>query len=980
MISGHVTGFLTPLVVLVIIVFLIYRLRFLADRNIDGRYAFLVGGFLVFGVAVWQLVRINAAYDSWFIPSVYPVIDALQFAVLVIGLLLMGAGLSLYSDYWQNRLADLKDREGKLAILDNLQKDARQPYQLLEFLNISLKEILFYQQGCAGAIFLINRKQRQFVLTSAVGLNKEETAYLEYYPLQGNIVSRAVDLGDPLISGDFDFINRRGEAVSSRFKSCLVLPLISGLEKVGGIILFAEESKYFSKADVKFLSPVADWLSEKIKTARLSRELTIAKNEIENVSNSQADFLARLFAASKALGAHDSLQAFCQALVGLSDGRDVHLIGLKNGSLVFFGGSEPLLDLSENYKTALLNALGRKKPLIINQETTDDSGVSQLSLSSLIYPLENGQTAEAILFRKETAPFKVSEHELKMLNIFAYLARMVLNKNSFDRLSVTRRLGLERIVEFLRLDEPATDYERDHGFFMCRLADILPENSIALTFVKDDMGTYKVLDSIGCASDEIREFSIIPGEGGLGRTGQGAAGQFIYGKKQVSQELDTYEAENKNLFNRLFGERGYPVCIAYCPLVQAETTLAVAAFFIYEMDESERSEWKRLLTLAGGLYSLRLTIDALQGQLIQTELSGHGINKFGLVVNQLNNYLSAIMGNAELAARQEDTPGEVRMQLKGIVAESEKAANLIKKTFARLPLKPDLTSFPVQKEASLSEVIDRVLKRFHISGNLYMTGGQPREVNLSLNDTGMLPFVRQDLEELFLRLIDRFATLAAAEDIISLAVYQMDEYVYLDISRHRKNFPPVERVARFGDYVNTAEAAGKNPANDFFRLLHDDVSLVAVDPAGPIPAYLSFKFPLKKQTVVNYMSDKPVERTIRVLAIDDEAVILDLIAAMCLSMGYQVKTATSGQEGVNLARKEPYDIILTDLAMPDMNGYEVARQLRQINPEIPIILVTGWEARIDTARLEPSGISEVLYKPFRIEHLTELIRKKALSR
>ena len=118
----------------------------------------------------------------------------------------------------------------------------------------------------------------------------------------------------------------------------------------------------------------------------------------------------------------------------------------------------------------------------------------------------------------------------------------------------------------------------------------------------------------------------------------------------------------------------------------------------------------------------------------------------------------------------------------------------------------------------------------------------------------------------------------------------------------------------------------------------------------------------------------------RILAIDDQLIILDLITAMCQSLGYEVRTATSGREGLQLARAERFDLVLTDLAMPDISGLETAKQIRALHPEVPIILVTGWEASIDRRQLTQAGISDVLYKPFRIEQLTDIIRTAATPR
>ena len=69
-----------------------------------------------------------------------------------------------------------------------------------------------------------------------------------------------------------------------------------------------------------------------------------------------------------------------------------------------------------------------------------------------------------------------------------------------------------------------------------------------------------------------------------------------------------------------------------------------------------------------------------------------------------------------------------------------------------------------------------------------------------------------------------------------------------------------------------------------------------------------------------------------------------------------------------------FELILTDLSMPSMSGLELARRLRKTHPNAPIILVTGWEAGIPESELRQAGISEVLYKPFRIEQLTNLVK------
>ena len=143
-------------------------------------------------------------------------------------------------------------------------------------LNIALREILVNLPTAAGGILLVNRSRRRFVLTSSSGLSKEETALMEYYPMGRNAISQSLELGDPLLATQFDFIDHSGNRKGSRFNSCLILPMISGMEKVGILVLLAEEKELFSRADIRYLDPVSQWLGEKIKSARLARELAQA--------------------------------------------------------------------------------------------------------------------------------------------------------------------------------------------------------------------------------------------------------------------------------------------------------------------------------------------------------------------------------------------------------------------------------------------------------------------------------------------------------------------------------------------------------------------------------------------------------------------------------------------------------------------------------------------------------------------------------
>ncbi len=112
----------------------------------------------------------------------------------------------------------------------------------------------------------------------------------------------------------------------------------------------------------------------------------------------------------------------------------------------------------------------------------------------------------------------------------------------------------------------------------------------------------------------------------------------------------------------------------------------------------------------------------------------------------------------------------------------------------------------------------------------------------------------------------------------------------------------------------------------------------------------------------------------KVLIIDDEDRIREVVQA-CLEdlVGWETSAAASGYEGLHRAESEPFDAILLDISMPDMDGFTVFSQL-QGNPttkKIPVILLTAKVLPEDTARFAQMGVAGVITKPFSILQLAQ---------
>jgi len=965
MMNSALIWVLPPVTVLVLL-FLVLRLRFFAEHNIPGRWPFVFGGLLVVAATVWQGVKASAAYHDWFIDSAYFWLDFSQVILLVLGSLLLAAGLSLYSDHWQTRGEQIDLRDRRLSVMENLQRAAREPYQLMQLLDIALKEILSELPESSGALFLLNRARRQLVLTASANLTAEETTLLEHYPLGRNLVSRTVESGEPSLGGDFELFDRDGRATASRFRSVLMLPLVSSSERIGLVLLLAESRQTYTPAEVRYLSPAIEWLAEKIKSARLSRELNSARSEVGHFQTEQQEFLSRLNAAGQAFASADTVEAFCRSLVGLHAAQSVHLVGLSGGALQFHGGSEPAIDLTENYRTALIEALDREKPLIINQEATGDSDRTYIAHSTLLYPVDDHGRRDALLFRREGGPFKVSENDLRTIRLFARLARAVLKQNSLATVDITRRKGFNKILALLRFQPDSGDTGAE--YLVKQLKDLLPNNSSTLALSKQPNGSF-------AGEPNTDGFDLMPGEGIVAEAvGRGEA-VFVRGRGGVVKRLEEFQPTNREAFYRLLGENRVPSFMAAFPLTGRSPGAAVILVFIPDCSEGEQGEWERLLTLAVELYSLRLEMAELRRrQATPTEVDS--APSMGGIVNRLNNHLSALIGNAELGMGRDDLPGEVRRQFESIIVEAESAARFVRGSLARgsetTPAAP-----PTEAGAEdIGELVTTFLDRVRISDNLYMVGGRPREVYSRCYPVAPIKCPASAVSAACAGAVGKLAALAGEDEVITIACYRLEGHVYLDLSRHGRDLPAVEQIARFGDYAEAAELVERLADARFLSPVVGRACLCSLDRRAAAPSYISFKFPLSQTPVA---SDRRPGR-VRLLAIDDQTVILDLITAMAQSLDYDIMTAQSGAEGLKLAEQHSFDIVLADLAMPGASGLEVARRLGEISPGVPVVLVTGWEVNIEPEQLRSSGIVSVLHKPFRIEQLTELVRRATAGR
>lgn len=102
-----------------------------------------------------------------------------------------------------------------------------------------------------------------------------------------------------------------------------------------------------------------------------------------------------------------------------------------------------------------------------------------------------------------------------------------------------------------------------------------------------------------------------------------------------------------------------------------------------------------------------------------------------------------------------------------------------------------------------------------------------------------------------------------------------------------------------------------------------------------------------------------------ILVIDDEAAVRELLRIGLEAAGHSVREARNGREGTRAFRKEPCDLVITDIYMPDRDGLEVIEALRRTHPQVKILVMSGASGTMDYLRMaQLLGAARVLRKPF----------------
>ena len=152
---------------------------------------------------------------------------------------------------------------------------------------------------------------------------------------------------------------------------------------------------------------------------------------------------------------------------------------------------------------------------------------------------------------------------------------------------------------------------------------------------------------------------------------------------------------------------------------------------------------------------------------------------------------------------------------------------------------------------------------------------------------------------------------------------------------------------------------------------------ITVDSVEGKGTTFTIKLPISEKAVKEE-KEEPIsdeQKKARILVVEDEENVSDLLSAILTKGGHEVETASDGSKGIKLFQKKEFDLVFTDLGMPGMSGWQVAEKIKSINKNVPVALITGWNVDLKESEMRERVVDLIAFKPFEVKQVFKLVQE-----
>lgn len=376
----------------------------------------------------------------------------------------------------------------------------------------------------------------------------------------------------------------------------------------------------------------------------------------------------------------------------------------------------------------------------------------------------------------------------------------------------------------------------------------------------------------------------------------------------------------------------------------------------------------------------------LEKQLLQSEKLRSLGELAGGVAHDFNNVLAAILGRAQLLRMNVKTPMDKDERRKSVLEMNkgleviEKAAKDGAETVRRIQefsRRRDDDKFFTQVD--INEIVENALE---FTRTKWKDDAEPRGIKFNIQrEFHPIPSTAgsaSELREVFTNLIKNAIDAMPQGGAINIKTYQKDSHIAVQVKDTGVGLAPSIRERIFDPFFTTKgpQSSGLGMSVSY-GIVHRHRGTIEVDSIPGKGTTFTVKIPIsEKITGEEQVKPTPERRgRARVLVIEDEDDVRSILSDILTDGGHEVETASDGAQGLELFSKKDFDLVFTDLGMPGMSGWQVAEKVKQINRNVPVALITGWNIEPKESEMASNGVDLIVYKPFEVNQVLQLVQE-----
>ena len=477
------------------------------------------------------------------------------------------------------------------------------------------------------------------------------------------------------------------------------------------------------------------------------------------------------------------------------------------------------------------------------------------------------------------------------------------------------------------------------------------------------------------------------------KLGQGAAGEAalrlapVWCDDVLERPLPSFAERHEPTglpLHAVIAEHGYRAVLA-APVISRETALGAVCVYWDKVHRPDEREIRMLSALgrqaaiamdnAQLVGDLRRTLEDLRSAQ-ETLVRGATLRAVGELAagaaHHLNNLMAVVLGRTQLLLMK--NPGTVMAtSLKSIERAAIDAADTVRRIqgFSGTAKEGGEAVARFDLNAVVQEAIEFTRSRW---GNEAKVRGASIDVQAQPGPVPALSGRRLEIREVITNLLLNAVDALPEGGRIVVSTRTEAGRAVIAVSDSGTGMPPDVKRRAFEPFFTTkgVKRTGLGLAVAYGTVQRHG-GQISIDSEPGAGTTVTFWLPAPVEEAVAAARPAPArgQRFRSVLVIDDEADVRDLVSDVLASHGHHITGASGGREGLARFEAGTYDIVLTDLGMPDLNGWEVARAIKSARSDTPVLLLTGWADAVD-----PSAaglVDAILKKPFGLDELAAAV-------